>query len=286
MNVKIGDTHISEERYIEIKQMAYKFYEEYNKLDRVSRTKYLDALPKLNTPFENLILRTTLLFPDTPAVLKTSRGAVYNIFKTIAANEDNITNDDLMAKRMEYSTQKIHQLIQEGTLKVMEEPTYPDHSISEKEYISIKEDAIQASKEFTSVDLPRKKKFIESIAADTSYQTNIQLATLLIPNDVQLMQEMTQYSDERLAGKYKVPVKLIEFKKHEYEYQGTKNLIEEQKITRVTTNKIWFQSELDDRILDGIWDQSFYRGIENNQFKSIEQTLDKMYTGLAKIEKK
>ena len=50
MNVKIGDTHISEERYIEIKQMAYKFYEEYNKLDRVSRKKYLDALPKLNTP--------------------------------------------------------------------------------------------------------------------------------------------------------------------------------------------------------------------------------------------
>lgn len=286
MNVKVGESRISEERYIEIKQMAYKFYDEYNKLDRVSRKKYLEALPKLNTQFESLILRTTLLFPDTQDVLKTSRGAVYNIFKTIASNEDNITSEDLMAKRVEYSTQRIHQLVQEGTLKVMEEPTYPDHSISEKEYINIKEEAINASKEFPSIDLFKKKKFIELVALDNTYQTNIQLATLLIPNDTQLMDDINNYSVEQLAEKHKVPVKLIEFKKYEYEYQGTENLINEGKITKVTTNKVWFQSELDDRVLDGIWDQSFYRGIENNQFKSIEQTLDKMYTGLSKIEKK
>ena len=102
MSIKMGDTSLSEERYIELKKLAYDYYDKYNELDRVSRKDFLDSIPSLNTHFEDLIVRTTLLFPDTEDLLKISKGSLHNVLKEIANNEDGITNEDVLAKIVEY----------------------------------------------------------------------------------------------------------------------------------------------------------------------------------------
>ena len=65
MNFQINESKIDQDRYIELKQKAYDYYRQYNSLDRVLRKSYIDALPEMDTPFETMLVRNTLLFPDT-----------------------------------------------------------------------------------------------------------------------------------------------------------------------------------------------------------------------------
>lgn len=278
MSIKMGDTSLSEERYIELKKLAYDYYDKYNELDRVSRKDFLDSIPSLNTHFEDLIVRTTLLFPDTEDLLKISKGSLHNVLKEIANNEDGITNEDVLAKSVEYSTQRVKELINEGKLKVMERIKYPETSISEKEYVALKKEALKYRKAFLGLSIVKKSEMIEECAKDASYQECIQLATLLIPNDSKVISMMKNYSNLEIADKYNVPVSVIEFKRHEYNYQGTEKLIEKGLFEKSQDDALWNSSDLDDSFIDAIWDQSFYKGIEEEQQQQVTKNLVKIYS--------
>lgn len=278
MSIKMGDTSLSEERYIELKKLAYDYYDKYNELDRVSRKDFLDSIPSLNTHFEDLIVRTTLLFPDTEDLLKISKGSLHNVLKEIANNEDGITNEDVLAKSVEYSTQRVKELINEGKLKVMERIKYPETSISEKEYVALKKEALKYRKAFLGLSIVKKSEMIEECAKDASYQECIQLATLLIPNDSKVISMMKNHSNLEIADKYNVPVSVIEFKRHEYNYQGTEKLIEKGLFEKSQDDALWNSSDLDDNFIDAIWDQSFYKGIEEEQQQQVTKNLVKIYS--------
>lgn len=278
MSIKMGDTSLSEERYIELKKLAYDYYDKYNELDRVSRKDFLDSIPSLNTHFEDLIVRTTLLFPDTEDLLKISKGSLHNVLKEIANNEDGITNEDVLAKSVEYSTQRVKELINEGKLKVMERIKYPETSISEKEYVALKKEALKYRKAFLGLSIVKKSEMIEECAKDASYQECIQLATLLIPNDSKVISMMKNHSNLEIADKYNVPVRVIEFKRHEYNYQGTEKLIEKGLFEKSQDDALWNSSDLDDSFIDAIWDQSFYKGIEEEQQQQVTKNLVKIYS--------
>lgn len=278
MSIKMGDTSLSEERYIELKKLAYDYYDKYNELDRVPRKDFLDSIPSLNTHFEDLIVRTTLLFPDTEDLLKISKGSLHNVLKEIANNEDGITNEDVLAKSVEYSTQRVKELINEGKLKVMERIKYPETSISEKEYVALKKEALKYRKAFLGLSIVKKSEMIEECAKDASYQECIQLATLLIPNDSKVISMMKNHSNLEIADKYNVPVSVIEFKRHEYNYQGTEKLIEKGLFEKSQDDALWNSSDLDDSFIDAIWDQSFYKGIEEEQQQQVTKNLVKIYS--------
>lgn len=278
MSIKMGDTSLSEERYIELKKLAYDYYDKYNELDRVSRKDFLDSIPSLNTHFEDSIVRTTLLFPDTEDLLKISKGSLHNVLKEIANNEDGITNEDVLAKSVEYSTQRVKELINEGKLKVMERIKYPETSISEKEYVALKKEALKYRKAFLGLSIVKKSEMIEECAKDASYQECIQLATLLIPNDSKVISMMKNHSSLEIADKYNVPVSVIEFKRHEYNYQGTEKLIEKGLFEKSQDDALWNSSDLDDSFIDAIWDQSFYKGIEEEQQQQVTKNLVKIYS--------
>lgn len=278
MSIKMGDTSLSEERYIELKKLAYDYYDKYNELDRVSRKDFLDSIPSLNTHFEDLIVRTTLLFPDTEDLLKISKGSLHNVLKEIANNEDGITNEDVLAKSVEYSTQRVKELINEGKLKVMERIKYPETSISEREYVALKKEALKYRKAFLGLSIVKKSEMIEECAKDASYQECIQLATLLIPNDSKVISMMKNHSNLEIADKYNVPVSVIEFKRHEYNYQGTEKLIEKGLFEKSQDDALWNSSDLDDSFIDAIWDQSFYKGIEEEQQQQVTKNLVKIYS--------
>lgn len=273
---------IEEKRYIEIKKLAYGYYEKYNSLERVSRKSFLDALPPLNSALEACILRNTLLFPDTEELLCTkTKGELMDVLVKIAENEDNIEKINIMEKASEYNKQKTKDLIQDGKLKVMDKISYSDDSISQREYISLKEEALMFHEKFDNMSLREKLQVIGICCEEVNYQSQIQLATLLIPDDARLMRGLKTHNEEQLATYYKVPVSVIHFKTIEYERQGTGDLLEEGKLLTIDAANSWYRSA-DDEVISGIWDQSFYKEIENKDLKKAESHLSKMYQGYSK----
>lgn len=274
---------IEEKRYIEIKKLAYGYYEKYNSLERVSRKSFLDALPPLNSALEACILRNTLLFPDTEELLCTkTKGELMDVLVKIAENEDNIEKSNIMEKASEYNKQKTKDLIQEGKLKVMDKISYSDDSISQREYISLKEEALMFHEEFDNMSLKKKVQVIGICCEEENYQAQIQLATLLIPDDARLMRGLKTHSEEQLAAYYKVPVSVIRFKTIEYDRQGTSDLLENGKMLTIDATGSWPGISADDEVISGIWDQSFYKEIENKDLKKAENHLSKMYQGYSK----
>lgn len=275
---------VAEDRYIEIKKLAYDYYEKYNSLERVSRKSFLDALPPLNSALEACILRNTLLFPDTEELLCTkTKGELMDVLVKIAENEDNIDNHNIMQKASEYNNQKTKKLILEGKLKVMDKIKYLDDSISQREYLSLKEEALMFfNSEFDDMSLRQKVQAIGICCEEENYQAQIQLATLLIPDDARLMRGLKTHSEEQLAAYYKVPVSVIRFKTIEYDRQGTSDLLENGKMLTIDATGSWSGISADDEVISGIWDQSFYKEIENKDLKKAENHLSKMYQGYSK----
>lgn len=277
MGLQIGQSKIEQDRYVEIKKMAYYYYKVYNSLDRVSRKKILQALPELNTPFETAVLRNTLLFPDTKELLSTPKEALYKVLRNFASINDGITREDMMTKYLEYGMQGTSKLFQNGLLEVMDDLNYPDNSISEKEYLSTKKEAFELLDEFTNIPLNKKVRFIEQCLDENSYQIQIQISTLLIPNDKLLVAQLNKYSVSELADYYQVPTSVIQFKKEEYVKQETIELINQNKLPQAQPKYLWCKAELDDGIIDKIWDQSFYRGIEQEYIDKANSVLEKMF---------
>ena len=273
---------VEESRYIEIKKMAYGYYAQYNSLDRPSRKHFLLALPELENSYATAILRNTLLFPDTEELLSVSNGHLYGVLKKISENEDNIQPGDAFAKSVEYANQRTRQLIQNGTLQVMEGLKYPDNSISEKEYLSLKKEAVDVFKDFVELDLNKKVRFICSCCQEVNYQAQIQLATLLIPNDKMLMAQLQTNSIEELAQYYRVPESMINFKKIEYDRQDTIELIKEKKLSENKNTLPWYKNLIDDTLILEMWDQGFYKSIENDHIDRANKHLSKMYQSFSK----
>lgn len=273
---------ISKDRYIEIKRIAYSYYEQYNKLDRRSRKSFLEALPELESQMETAILRNTLLFPDTEELLMTPKGKFKRTLNLIADNEDNITSKDVTYKSLEYGSQNIHKLIEQGQLKVMEGLKYPDHSVSEKEYLSLKRESLSYVREFFDCELAVKVKLIADCINETEYQQLIQVSTLLIPNDRVLMEQLSKASIEELANYYKVPVAVINFKVEEYNRQDTKELFEEGIMQPIKMSRLWYKSPIGDEALETIWDQNFYKEIEESQLSQANKLLSNMFSSFEK----
>ena len=89
---------------------------------------------------------------------------------------------------------------------------------------------------------------------------------------------MKNHSNLEIADKYNVPVSVIEFKRHEYNYQGTEKLIEKGLFEKSQDDALWNSSDLDDSFIDAIWDQSFYKGIEEEQQQQVTKNLVKIYS--------
>lgn len=270
---------VSLERYIELKEMAYKLYEEYNLLDRQSRLSYLDALPEFDNPIESEIIRTTLLFPDTEEFLTSDQKAFSRVLNRIAREQDDINARDVTFKIFEYQMMGTQKLLSDGTLKLMDSLSYPDCSITSRDYLALKNEALEAREVFLKQSLDEKARLIESVAQDNHYHYQIQLATVLIPDDKELMAQLARSTATDLAAHYKVPESLIEFKKAEYSMQGTERLIPKFKMEKVTTplSKLWYKDDLDTDLIVGLWDQSFYKGIEDEKMARITTSLSKLY---------
>src|SRR5699024_5693116 len=112
-----------------------------------------DTLPEMSTPFETAILRNTLLFPDTEELLMAPKGALYRVLNKITNENDDITKEDMMAKYLEYSMQQTQILVKKGFLKVMDNISYPDNSINDRDYISLKKEALDISDQFMNLSL-------------------------------------------------------------------------------------------------------------------------------------
>lgn len=285
MNFQINESKIDQDRYIELKQKAYDYYRQYNSLDRVLRKSYIDALPEMDTPFETMLVRNTLLFPDTEELLTTPKEALYRVLNKFARDNDFITKEDMMTKYLEYRMQDTQDLVKTGLLQVMEDISYPDNSISNREYLFLKEEAMEISDEFQNLPLSKKVKFIVQCCEDSDYQTQIQLSTLLIPNDQLLINQSNKYSDDELASYYSVPTSLINFKKEEYNKQDTLELINEDKLLQPKSNHFWYKDGVDDGMISKIWTQKFYREIEQEYIARANVALDKMFGDSKKINK-
>lgn len=286
MNFKINDeSKIPQERYIELKQKAYNYYEQYNSLDRKSRKSFLDTLPEMSTPFETAILRNTLLFPDTEELLMAPKGALYRVLNKITNENDDITKEDMMAKYLEYSMQQTQILVKKGFLKVMDNISYPDNSINVRDYISLKKEALDISDQFMNLSLRKKVRFILRCAEEKNYQSQIQVSTLLIPNDTLLMKQLEGSSINQLANLYGVPSSLIEFKKEEYEKQDTSSLITQGKFTPSNLTQPWYKDGIDEGMINQIWNQSFYQKIEQEYISNANSALENMFGKSKKVNK-
>ena len=272
------ELNISEERYIEIKKMAYQYYEQYNSLERPYRRKFLDALPDLDTRMETDILLCTLLFPDTKALISLGKGGLMSALGKQAKADDNITSHNVTTKAFEYAVFKTKELIDAGKLKFMDEISYPDDSIPDKEYVETKETALKVLERFNELSLMDKSKIIQQACTTNTYQAKIQISTLLIPNDLLLAKQLQKNSIEDIAAYYKVPVSVIEFKKEEYEKQATFMLIDDGKLSLIKSNRVWHHDiygQMD--LINGLWDQSFYKEIENSAYEKINSSLKGLF---------
>lgn len=275
-NIK-DEFNISEERYIEIKEMAYQYYGQYNNLERPYRRKFLDALPGLNTRAETDILRCTLLFPDTEYLLEIPKGKIYSELAKMANQDDNTTTHDVTIKTFEYSMFNVRELVANGKLKVMDEISYPEDSISDKEYIETKISALKVIPQFYELSLMEKVKLIGKACQTDTYQARIQIATLLIPNDRLLMQQLSNNTVEEIAKYYKVPTSVIEFKQDEYGRQGTDMLINDGRLGEFKLRRVWHKDPLDNELINKLWDQSFYASIENEAYQKINSSLEGLF---------
>lgn len=275
------DVNISEERYIEIKKLAYKYYEEYKKLDSYSRKQFLKTLPMLSLQFENNILINTLVLPDTEYLVNVKKDKLISTLSQIAKNQDDITDINITAKLIEYSKFNTKELIQNGKLKIMDEINY-DNCINVKEYKELKNSTIDFMQEFYELPLRKKVKLINKACKTETYQAQIQVATLLIPNDNVLMEQLKVSSVSDVADCYKVPESLINFKLEEYNRQKTELLIQDGSINKVKYNRVWYKDLFDDSIIDRLTNQSFYQSIENNHISTVNDTLEVMFKEYSK----
>ena len=286
MGLKINsESKISQERYIELKQIAYNYYEQYNLLDRNSRTSFLEALPEMDVPLETQVIRNTLLFPDTEELLMTPKGALFRALNEIAKDNDEISRQDMMTKNLEYNMQNTQALVEKGLLKVMDNISYPDNSISDREYISIKNKVLDISNQFMDLSLQEKVELILTATEKNDYRVQIQLSTLLIPNDDLLIKQLKESSVDELATYYGVPSSLIIFKKDEYDKQATSTLIAESKLPASQLTRPWYRDELDDGIINKVWDQRFYQRIEQDYINKVNVALDKTFADAKKVNK-
>lgn len=271
---------ISQERYIELKNDAYELFDKYNSLERPARWDFLDALPKFNNYVEDLIVRTTLLFPDTEELLMATNSTEFNkLLNDIARTQDDVRAQDVACKIFEYQMMGTRNLVQDGKLKVMDNLSYPDCSVSRRIYLELKNEALEGREEFLKLSLNKKAQFVELISEDINYNTQIQMATVMIPGDNELIQQLKKCSVAEVATYYKVPESLIQFKQEEYAMQGTKLLTSKFKIPKDSTpfSKLWYKDDLDADRLSAISDQSFYKGVEDSCLTRIEMALSKIY---------
>jgi len=278
----VEEAKIGQERYVEIKKMAYTYYEQFISLDRASRKEFLDNLPSIGTAFENDILINTLLFPDTEQLLTIPKGHLYSVLGKIANNEDYITDHNINAKIVEYSTQNISELIQDGKLQVMDGVRYTDSSISDKQYKSLKDSAVNFVETFHSLPLNEKVELICGGCAHSSYQEQIQIATLLIPNDKELIEQLKNASTSDIANYYMVPESLINFKVEEHKKQNTEELIKEGQLNTVKSNRIWYSDSLNDGMPYMLWDQGFYQKVEENLINKSSAAIEGMFKEYSK----
>jgi len=272
------DFNINVDRYIEIKQMAYQYYEKYNSLDRPYRRKFLDALPDLETKTETGILLCSLLFPDTSDLIELGNGELVSELSRRAKNDDNITFHNITTKAVEYSVLNTRELIKSGRLKVMDPISYPDDSITDREYIQTKKSALKVVEQFTELSLIDKCTLIQQACQTNTYHAKIQISTLLIPNDLLLMKQLKHNSVDDIATYYKVPVSLIEFKQEEYAKQATAMLFEDEKLIEFKSNKVWYHGDSSGIDLIGdIWNQGFYQGVENDAYQKIQSSLKGLF---------
>ena len=228
------------------------------------------------------ILRNALLFPDTEELLITPKGKFQKTLSLIMANEDNITRQDITYKSLEYGSQKIRALIKQGKLKIMEGLKYPDHSISEKEYLSLKRETLLYVRQFFDCLLPEKVKLITEFMDETEDQQLIQMSTLLIPNDRALIEQLNNVSIEEATSYYRVSDSVINFKIEEYNRQDTRVLFMEGKMPPVKVNRLWYKNSIDDDSLGMLWDQSFYGEIEENKPVQVNISLSQIFSTFEK----
>ncbi|MBQ7137280.1 MAG: hypothetical protein IJO43_04825 [Bacilli bacterium] len=277
MGANKQETNISEERYAEIKKTAYKYYQQYNLLPRCDRKSFLDSLPKLNTEEEDAILRCTLLFPDTEDLIGLDRARFFPSLLKMGKQDDNVTFKDVVFKSKEYSIYNTRELIRSKKLQTMDELSYPDQYISDKEYIETKVLALDVVSRFCELSLPEKAQIVTQACQTDTYQAKIQIATLLIPNDMLLMQQLENNSIEEIANYYKVPSSVIEFKMEEYDTQRTSMLINNGSFGEFKSVRVWHRESLDTSIIANLWDQSFYQGIENDAREKINNSLEGLF---------
>lgn len=286
MDFKVGDFEISEEQYIEIKQTAYKYYDEYIKLDKKERKSFLENLPKTNNPAEMFIIRNTLLFPDTSILINCTRGELQHILDKVMNNEDNVERQDVMAKSIEYSRFNIKKLVSEEKLTVMDKYGCPDYSISDREYISLKTEALKYVREFQNLSLEEKEKFILNCCSRESYQEKIQTATMLLPNDMELMYQLRGNSTSDVANYYSVPECLIDFKVTEYEKQNTKGLIQEGLLPKNKSYRLWYMSPVEDEVTY-VWGPNYREPqLDAEQIGRINESLENSYKQYSKNQTK
>lgn len=276
MNIKINDIKLQDEDYIKVKKIAYEYYETYKKLSKKEQKNFLDNI-KMNSPVEEMVLKNTLIFPDTEQLLSISQSRLLNHLKRLARGESHIEETNVLMKTFEYSLQNTQQLVADGLLSVMEEKKYAAEDIGVTKYLRLKNEALKCYPYFYEVELSKKYEFIENCAANWSYEDKIQLSTVLLPNDAELMVELENYSLVELSEKYKLPVELFIFKKQEYSLQDTKSLIETKKIKSQYNNLPLDYDEMDNSIVDKLWDQRFYKDVKIALVCNINNKLSKMY---------
>ena len=272
------DFNISEERYIEIKKIAYEYYRTFNSLGRTYRRNFLDALPDLKTKTETEIVLCTLLFPDTSDLIELGNGELVAELSRRAKDDENITFHNITSKAVEYSVLRTRELIKEGKLEIMDDISYPDNSIRTKDYIHTKKLALDVVEQFAGLSLVDKCTIIQQACQTNTYEARIQVATLLIPNDLLLIKQLEKNSIADIAAYYHVPVSLIEFKKEEYAKQDTKTLLEDGKLTQLKPNRIWYHNDSSETaFINGIWDQSFYKKVEHDAYENIQSSLKELF---------
>lgn len=277
MAIKLNEFDIPKKEYINIKKLAYEYYEIYKNLSRKEQRNFLHNIKELDSPAKTLILKNTLIFPDTEKLLTTPQGKLNKYLKYLLNDEPEIIENSIMGKQLEYSMQNTQQLVAEGTLLVMEEKQYAIEDIGIKKYHNLKQEALSNYSCFSKLALSKKLELLEGCIGDWNYEDKIQLSTLLLPNDAELMQEMNGNTLEEIASKYKLPVELLEFKQQEYELQDTQTLIQMGKLKNNFRNVPLDYDEKNDFIIESVWNQSFYKSIQKELVKGINSKLTNMY---------
>lgn len=285
MDIKVNDIQMPQEEYIEVKKLAYNYYEQYKNLTRREQEVFLNSMKELDTPIKTLILKNTLIFPDTKELLAMSSGRMGNYLQKLYPDEVSQNGSSIILKQVEYSVFGTQQLVADGILSVMEDKQYAPEDIGIGRYKELKEEALKCFKEFFELNLSQKTSFIQSCTDDWNYEDKIQLATLLLPNDIALMNEMEEYPLVKIASKYKLPIEILEFKKSEYELHNTRKIIETNGINYNFKNKPLGHDEMDNSAMGEIWDQTFYNDIKENFVYTINSKLSKMY-GKEEVKRK